>query len=253
MASATDSGIDLSDLLSAPLVSTTEADMLTVRKFMEFLHEFGFTRHDSPGPEPARASGSPTTDFGRLRMLSFDYMQPQPNGSTLPMRLRVPALTMVPLPLLQVTEADFDFALRIVSAARQGEPFSKTGPRPPPDEPPSKKLLADPNRYRFKAMLARGNPQAPGDSRKTPGPSLELNLKVHVKMRHADMPTGVSSMIQILTEAIHREVRTDKRPPEGTPPPKPGSPQAPSRPPESSGPPEPQATRPRRPRRKRNR
>lgn len=241
MASATDSGIDLSDLLSAPLVSTVEADMLTVRKFMEFLHEFGFTRRDSPGKDPAKASSSPNTDFGRLRMLSFDYQQPQSNGSTLPMRLRVPALTMVPLPLLQVTEADFDFALRIVSAARQGTALPGSGPRPSPSEAPSGKLLADPNRYRFKAMLARGNPQAPADARKTPGPSLELNLKVHVKMRHADMPSGVTSMLQLLTEAIHRELRPDTKL-EETPPPSGGS-----------TPPEPQAPRPRRLKRRRNR
>jgi hypothetical protein len=245
MASATDSGIDLSDLLSAPLVSTVEADMLTVRKFMEFLHEFGFTRRDSPGTNPARDSSSPNTDFGQLRMLSFDYMQPQSNGSTQPMRLRVPALTMVPLPLLQVTEADFDFSLRIVSAARQAAPLPGPGPRPSSGEVPSSKPLMDPNRYRFKAMLASGPPQAPGDSRKAPGPSLELNLKVHVKMRHADLPTGVSSMLQLLTEAIHRESRPDKGMPEEAP--------TPSLPSEGSAPPEPRAPRPKRPRRRRNR
>src|SRR5262249_5735449 len=92
-------------------------------------------------------------------------------------------------------------------------------------------------RYRFKALLARGGNRGPQDKR-SPGPSLEMNLKVHVKMRHADMPAGMGSVLQLLSERVH--VQRLERPPE--PPPAP-----PTQPPPPAPPPRPP------PRRKRHR
>ena len=94
--------MELKDLISGPLVATIDADSMSTRRYLSYLYELAF---DSYNPE--------TGEVGNLRMLEFTY-NVQDNGTQRQQRVSIPLMTLVPLPLLQVKEADFDFDIQII-------------------------------------------------------------------------------------------------------------------------------------------
>ena len=96
--------MELKDLISGPLVATIDADSMSTRRYLSYLYELAF---DSYNPE--------TGEVGNLRMLEFTY-NVQDNGTQRQQRVSIPLMTLVPLPLLQVKEADFDFDIQIIDA-----------------------------------------------------------------------------------------------------------------------------------------
>lgn len=96
--------MELKDLISGPLVATIDADSISARRYLNHLLELAFESYDRK-----------TGETGKLRTLDFTYGSRDVGGARM-QRISIPLLTLVPLPLLQVKEADFDFDIRIVDA-----------------------------------------------------------------------------------------------------------------------------------------
>ena len=96
--------MELKDLISGPLAATIDADSIATRRYLSYLMELAFESYDKE-----------TGKVGELRMLEFNYQSHDVDG-THQQQVKIPLLTLVPLPLLQVKEADFDFDIQIVDA-----------------------------------------------------------------------------------------------------------------------------------------
>lgn len=96
--------MELKDLISGPLAATIDADTIATRRYLSYLMELAFESYDKE-----------TGKVGELRMLEFNYQSHDVDG-THQQQVKIPLLTLVPLPLLQVKEADFDFDIQIVDA-----------------------------------------------------------------------------------------------------------------------------------------
>lgn len=96
--------MELKDLISGPLAATIDADTIAARHYLSYLMELAFESYDKE-----------TGKVGKLRMLEFNYTSQDVSGGRL-QQVKIPLLTLVPLPLLQVKEADFDFDIQIVDA-----------------------------------------------------------------------------------------------------------------------------------------
>lgn len=96
--------MELKDLISGPLAATIDADSIATRRYLNYLMELAFESYDKK-----------TGKVGELRMLEFAYNSSDVEGNHL-QRVKIPLLTLVPLPLLQVKEADFDFDIQVVDA-----------------------------------------------------------------------------------------------------------------------------------------
>ena len=115
--------MELKDLISGPLVATIDADTISARRYLSYLIELAFEEYDKE-----------TGKGGKLRTLDFTFTSQDVNGTRL-QRISIPLLTLVPLPLLQVKEADFDFDIQVVDAIsadkdatfsfKKGEPQSE--------------------------------------------------------------------------------------------------------------------------------
>lgn len=183
--------LELKDLIAGPLVATIDADSLAAQRYLDYLFKIAFDSYD-----PA------TGRTGALRMLTFDYRSYGLNGARI-QTVSIPILTLVPLPLLQVQEADFDFDIRVLDASsrRHTATFSfETGQAEPADS------RTDSDTRLRVTLAASGNGTAEQAERRQD--SLEANMKVHVKMRQADMPGGLSVL---LNKAVNHMVTDSAR------------------------------------------
>lgn len=185
--------MELKDLISGPLVATIDADSISARRYLNHLLELAFESYDRE-----------TGEAGKLRTLDFTYGNHDVGGARM-QRVSIPLLTLVPLPLLQVKEADFDFDIRIVDAVSSDKDatFSlKNGTSGDEDSPEGVKLRV--------SMAAN----AEGNVKSTTQQSLSANMKVKVRMEQADMPGGLSNLLHLTTNNLLME-ETDMLPASG--------------------------------------
>ena len=177
--------MELKDLISGPLVATIDADSMSTRRYLSYLYELAF---DSYNPE--------TGEVGNLRMLEFTY-NVQDNGTQRQQRVSIPLMTLVPLPLLQVKEADFDFDIQIIDAvsADKQSTFSLKGKNDGEDPIPEG--------VKLRVSMAASNIE--GNMEKKVRQGLAANMKVKVKMQQADMPGGLSNLLNLTTNNLQIE------------------------------------------------
>lgn len=185
--------MELKDLIAGPLVATIDADSLSARHYLDYLFKMAFETYD---PVTGR--------LGELRMLTFSYRRHDLTGSHL-QSVSIPLLTLVPLPLLQVHEADFEFDIHILDAygRHQQESFSfETGTCEPEGE------ILDGSDTRFRVSLA---PSSGGNAGRQGNmlSSLNANMKIRVKMRQADIPGGLSMLLNKAVNDMASEVSLD--------------------------------------------
>jgi hypothetical protein len=178
--------MELQQLIAGPLIATIEADALSAQKYLEYIMQVAFEKYDSK-----------TGETGKLRMLTFGYNEQDVNG---PRRktVSIPLLTLVPLPLLHVEEADFDFDIKILDAIsdRVDETFSIEDGKSVTNKP-------EVSGFKMRASLAprQGEAKHSGELQQ----SLSANMKVRVKMRPADMPAGLSNLLHLTANNVQIE------------------------------------------------
>lgn len=178
--------MELQQLIAGPLIATIEADALSAQKYLDYLMRMAF---ESYNPR--------TGETGKLRMLTFNYNEQDVNG---PRRrsVSIPLLTLVPLPLLHVEEADFDFDIKIIDALSDSveEKFSV-------EEGKSVTNRPETTGFKMRASLApkQGEVKRESDLQQ----SLSANMKIRVKMRPADMPAGLSNLLHLTANNVQVE------------------------------------------------
>ncbi len=179
--------MELQQLIAGPLMATIEADALAAEKYLNYLMRVAF---ESYNPQ--------TGETGKLRMMTFSYNEQDVNGPRKRM-VSIPLLTLVPLPLLHVEEADFDFDIKILDALSEvvEEKFSIEQEQ----NITEKKEIG--GGFRLRASLApkQGEMSHSGDLQQ----SLSANMKVKVKMRPADMPAGLSNLLHLTANNVQVE------------------------------------------------
>ncbi|WP_373174293.1 DUF2589 domain-containing protein [Prevotella merdae] len=175
--------MELKDLISGPLVATIDADSLSARRYLNYLFELAFESYDKT-----------TGKVGKIRTLDFTYKSSDVSGKRT-QRISLPILTLVPLPLLQVKEADFDFDIQIIDAVSQ-------------DKNATFSLSGDNSTEKSEGVKLRVS-MAPSSGEGSLGSksqsSLTANMRVKVKMEQADMPGGLSNLLQLATNNLQIE------------------------------------------------
>lgn len=170
--------MELKDLISGPLVATIEADAISSRQYLNYLFEVGF-----------ESCNKETGEVGKMRMLTFCFTQSDTNGPSRK-KVSIPLISLVPLPLLQVREADFDFDIQIVDAVTEEteETFSlKKGQVQQTDE----------GEKQMKLRVSLAPSVGEGSSKATLRQGLAANMKVKVRMQQADLPGGLANLLHL--------------------------------------------------------
>lgn len=167
--------MELKDLIAGPLVATVDADSISAQRYLDYLMKIAFESYDP-------VSGK----VGALRMLTFSYRNRDLTDDRL-QSVSIPLLTLVPLPLLQVQEAYFDFDIQVLDASSRQEQTSFSFATGQVDRRQDDRAGSD-TRLRVALTPSSGK----SDNRHS---SMSANMKVHVKMRQADIPGGLSALL----------------------------------------------------------
>lgn len=178
--------MELQQLIAGPLVSTIEADALSSRRYLEMLELIAF-ENVKEGDRNIR----------RLRTLKFAYQETNVNGNRNKV-VSIPLVTLLPLPLLQIKEADFDFDINILDAVSSGTVESFNYGEGKIDK-------SNENKRAFWLRASLASRAGSGSYSEKSEQQLSANMKVHVKMRQADMPAGLSNLLQLTASNLQVE------------------------------------------------
>lgn len=176
-------GYDLSTILGAQLRSVLEAEADNAQAIAEFITTIGFEKR--PGD----------SGIGRLRMISFDMMRRNEVGGLGKHTVSIPLLSILPIPMLSIDRADFEFDLEVRDVAEVKR--SNASPIVSPTIAKRKSLFAS-----FSTKRRTTSPAIPG---KTRSYHREANMSVKVSVVQTDFPLGVEKLLNLSELGIHDE------------------------------------------------
>jgi hypothetical protein len=194
--------VSLEYLFLAPLKAIIDADFMAARQFAAFLEEYGFTKDKAVNSTPGKTKeeNNQTTEnqdsLGNLRMVSFNF-----NQAGKEMELKIPALSLVSLPLLQVHDAEFKFGIRLLEGYEKKKPTKLnllSGGNDNEDE-----NLEDPRLINWRASIVT---QEYSDKKQEGvAPHLQANIDAKVNIRRSDIPAGIQTLLAVMGENIQIE------------------------------------------------
>lgn len=193
MALEEDIVISFRELIAGPLIATLSADFDAGVKFVEFFQKYGL-EEENENKSGDGTEGQTVKPVRRFKMVTFRY-----NQAGREYRVEVPLLSLIPLPLLQIDTAEFEFNIRV---------FTEVPPKLPESFDPSKTRteavqsnpMADPP---YEGMKARLAPSAGRSEDGKPIPSVDANMKVTVKMKQADLPIGMIRLMRVFENSTN--------------------------------------------------
>lgn len=203
---------DLKKIIAAPLVATVQADVYAAVAFVEFIEKYGFEKTDAIFKQLAAAgyeedmvgANTANTKLGKLKMVTFYYdYEVIENGKPVVRTVRVtlPFLSLLPLPLLQVNDAEYRFDVRITGLYDQDIPPTGDG------EVPSLFARAKDPEASVPQVLATYTPFTSDSQINLMAPSMVANMKVKINVRQGDIPAGISSMLNIISDSTNRVMK----------------------------------------------
>ncbi|MBC1239132.1 DUF2589 domain-containing protein [Nostoc sp. 2RC] len=202
MALEEDSVLSFRELIAGPLIATLSADFDAGVKFVEFFHKYGLEEENetTTGEMTERQIKKPGRSF---KMVTFRYEQAGREYC-----VEVPLLSLIPLPLLQIDTAEFEFNIRV---------FTEVPPKLPESFDPNKtRTEADQSNPTanppYEGMKARLAPAAGKSEDGKPIPSVDANMKVTVKMKQADLPIGMIRLMRVFENSTNvTDVSSNKK------------------------------------------
>jgi hypothetical protein len=185
-------------LLGAPLYALIEAESYAADATAQFIERVGFETAQSTPDQPL-------ADMGKLRTISFKQERRDSEGRAASYKVEVPLLSILPIPAMQIREAELEFFVKIVDMVLEDRPKRRQNGKGASDPAPKDDreatvpgLIADSKRIDFKTMMGRG--QVSG----TPTSQSAFDMQVHVKIKvaQADIPAGLSRLFNLMEQSI---------------------------------------------------
>jgi hypothetical protein len=191
--------LSLAQLIGAPIHALVDAEAQAAMATARFIRAVGFTGKSDDGAQGDGSMG----DLGELQMARFTRRRRNADGTEDDVEVQIPLLSMLPIPALQIKDAELDYTVKIVQTeampSREAEVNRLMGPKRmgPLREAPAT----------LRATFAR-------DARPTDRRSVDMLVKMKLRIEQADMPGGLAQLLALATE-------TSRQTP--LPPPEPGN------------------------------
>lgn len=195
----------LYQILGAPLHALIEAESAAANATAAFIEQVGFAEDDEPPNIPEEEKKS-RRHVGKLRTLSFHQERLAGDGSMTKYKVEVPLLSIVPIPALQIKEADLEFYAKIVAigprtplrATAAGESGKGTSADQDKDIELVSPNVLEMKHLEMKALLGRGQPGAPT----VPQSAFDMQVHIKIKVVQADPPAGLSRLFNLMEQSI---------------------------------------------------
>ena len=172
-----DEVLSLAQLIGAPITALVDAEAQSAIATERFIRSVGFT------------GGSERSELGDLQMARFKRVV-RDGDDEREVEVQIPLLSMLPIPALQIRDAELDYTVRIVQTEEMhGAPAGEVaGLRKTPDDEPVARL---------RASFAREPRQG---ERRT-----DMLVKMKVRMEQADMPDGLAKLLALSSDSIQQK------------------------------------------------
>lgn len=170
--------LPLQTLLGIPLADLVEGERAAAQASAAFIRDVGFT-----------GDGQNGDDFGALRYITFRYETEGPGGKPVPRWVRVPLLSLLPLPLLQLSKAEFEFAVRV-------EDIKDMATKEGAHVKPRVAAAGAQPRYDIVACIDTTEPQ----------PQMP-RIRVRLEVTPSDLPAGIAGVLRKLDQAVQESSR----------------------------------------------
>lgn len=175
---------NLYEMIGAPMVAMIQGETLAAQATAEFIETVGFV-----------ASSNPQADeFGKLRMVTFSYQKQDINGQAEIVEMQLPVLSLIPIPLLHIAEAEIEFGVKITDVVQIN---SK-----------SQFKSAQNNNYPLNVGLSniQGAITTPLKFETQTNTDVQMNVKV--KVAQADIPEGLKQLFRIFDVSMQASTPT---------------------------------------------
>ena len=174
--------LSLSQLIGAPIRALVEAEAQSAAATAQFIRSVGFKPPDDAGLE----------EFGDLQMARFNTVRRGADGVEEAVEVQIPLLTLLPIPALQIRDATLDYVVKVVQT--EALPPARQHQGRTPGEGTS---LSDEVPATLRATFA--SEPRPGGRR-----SMDMLVKMKVRIEQADMPAGLARLINLAGESTSR-------------------------------------------------
>jgi hypothetical protein len=175
--------IDFGEMIGAPLNAIIQGETIAAQASADFIQTVGFI--------PDGVAGS----FGAMRMITFQFERQSEaeQGKTETATMRVPLLSLIPIPLLQVKNATIEFGLNIVEFTKNNQTGGKLA-KPSETMP----LLLNASKSSVKVL-----PQPlPTKSATTQDTTTKVDLLMKLNIVQADIPSGLAKVFSAFEAAM---------------------------------------------------
>jgi hypothetical protein len=174
--------LSLAQLIGAPIHALVDAEAQSAMATARFIRSVGFEAPDSGTPG----------DLGALQMARFKRRRRLADDTEEDYEIEIPLLTLLPIPALQIREADLEYTVKIIQTEAlpeqrrqlvQSLQLKDTLPIDPPAT----------MRAAYTSDTARAGRR-----------SVDMLLKMKVRIEQADMPAGLARLLNLATESLNQ-------------------------------------------------
>ena len=181
----------LYQLIGAPIMSMVHAESQAMQASMDFIQKLGF--EETEGNQDAN-------NFGKLREVTFRYSKMDASGERIDLQVSIPLLSLIPIPMLQIKEADLEMFIKVVDVELNTSPKKGASPTDLDVEDSSKLGFLNSNQIQIKTALGR-DPSV----NKNGSSSSEFHMKLKVKMEQAEFPDGIQRLLNLMGTSLIQE------------------------------------------------
>ena len=187
-------GLSLTDLIAGLVQATVDADQAVTDDYMRTFKEYAFEKNSKGGND-------------RLQMVDFEMV----DSDGVRRLVSIPKLSLLPLPVLHVSEATFDIEAKIIAKAVAETVTNSTGdaPKRTPSEAEVKKIM-NTAKYRlaFESDLNQKLSKTQRNlTQKTGGEAQSaFNAKIHIELRPTTLSSGMRSALQVVDTSVQELV-----------------------------------------------
>ena len=173
----------LGSVLGAQLRAVLDAEAENARSISDFITSVGFEKKDDQ------------EGIGELRMIQFTMQRRNDAGGLDQHTIKIPLLSILPIPMLSIDKADFEFNLKVYDVKKE----KSTGSRSlVPKSAPG--VLAV--RFGKKRPLPGGTTSGTGTQ------TVDSNMSVKISVVQTDFPLGVEKLLNLSELGIQDETTT---------------------------------------------
>ena len=196
--------IGLSDMLKAAMSAAIDADKEAAENYYSALKEYAYKKDENG-----------KVDSNSLDFFKMDITDAEGGVQT----VSIPKISMMPMPLLHITEAGFDIEadLELNESSENKKDESVKGELKEPTAkrvPTASELQKMQLQLRLRRATARpvaapvaGSGEASASSSQSAEKSMKTNLKISVKMEQSDLPAGLGVLLQTIANNTKIETR----------------------------------------------